>query len=94
MQITLSGKEFDRAMESYVNSLGFSTSKYVVKTKTVVGRGEYPTTTVIIDLEEKEIIEIPTMYEPKIIPLSEQDIKAAESISQQTRKFGQVVSND
>lgn len=89
MQITLSGKEFDRAIESYVHSLGFSTNKYIVKTKTVVGRGEYPTTTVTIDLEEKEIIEIPTMYEPKIIPFSEQDTKVAESISQQTRKFGQ-----
>lgn len=54
MQIILSGKEFDEAMENYVTSLGFSTSKYTISTRTVVGRGDSPSTSVTITLEEKE----------------------------------------
>ncbi len=54
MQITLTGKEFDAAMENYVKTLGFDTTRYTISTKTVVGRGESSSTTVTITLDECE----------------------------------------
>lgn len=54
MQIVLTGKEFDSAMENYVKSLGFNTTKYSISAKTIVSRGENSTTTVVITLNEKE----------------------------------------
>ncbi len=90
MQITLSGKEFDKAMASYVTSLGFSTDRYTISTKTIVGRGENPSTTVTIQLDEIDDID----DIPKAISLSEENIKEAEVTVSQTRKFGQGHSDE
>ncbi|MBD3750731.1 MAG: hypothetical protein IE931_14685 [Sphingobacteriales bacterium] len=54
MQITLTGKEFDSAIENYIKTLGFNTAKYSISTKTIVSRGESPVTTVVITLDEEE----------------------------------------
>ncbi len=39
MHITLTGEEFNEAIQLYLDSIGFNTEKYDIDTRVVVGRG-------------------------------------------------------
>jgi len=58
MNITLNTKEFNSAIELYLNSLGFSTDKFDINTRIVAGRSGNETRAEIT-LEPKEIVNEP-----------------------------------
>jgi len=58
MNITLNTKEFNSAVNLYLNSLGFSVDKFDISTRVVVGRSGNETRAEIT-LESKEIVNEP-----------------------------------
>ena len=55
MNITLNTKEFNKAVELYLGSLGFSIDKFTIGTKVVVGRSGNETRAEVT-LEPREIL--------------------------------------
>ena len=72
MNITLNTKEFNNAVNLYLNSLGFSVDKFDISTRVVVGRSGNETRAEVT-LEPKEIINEPVKTHAKAPGLNKQD---------------------
>ena len=92
MNITLNTKEFNKAVELYLGSLGFSIDKFDIGTKVVVGRSGNETRAEVT-LEQREVLNEPKEGNTNSSSSVKEDKAPFETDNSEPKKLGSIFNN-